>query len=81
MVSKSFTDYKYQLLKVKHNIYGNYYLIKSVIDYKGTVIVDLKGFIKQGKNIFELHYSSKEKDFDKFLPDVQKMIESFRITE
>ena len=78
-VSRSFKDYKYEIIKVKHKIYGNYFFIKSSFKKEDVISISIKGFIKKNKTVFELYYSSREKEFDTYLSDVQEMINSLVI--
>lgn len=74
--------FKYLLLKGKHKIYGTIYIVKytekinTKISYTRSFFLFFKG--NKGYNI---QYVAKPKLYDTYLPEVEKMVNSFRMLD
>ena len=75
-------DFKYLLLKSKHKIYGDIYIVKYTekINYSKTFTRSFFLFF-YNKLGYTIQYVAEPKFYDTYLPEVEKMINSFRIKE
>lgn len=74
--------FKYLLLKGKHIIYGDMYIVKYTekvntrISYTRSFFL----FFKENKG-YAIQYVTNSKYYDTYLPEVEKMVNSFRILD
>ena len=75
-------EFKYKLIKAKHKLYGEIYVVNFIHRYNLKTQVENSLFILVDKNYgYTLEYKAKPEEFYKRLPEVEKMVNSFRITE
>ena len=74
--------FKYLLLKGKHKIYGTIYIVKYTekINTKISYTRSFFLFFKDNKG-YNIQYVTKPKLYDTYLPEVEKMVNSFRMLD
>ena len=74
--------FKYLLLKGKHKIYGSIYIVKYTekINANKSYTRSFFLFFHDNKG-YNIQYVTDPKYYDTYLPEVQKMVNSFRILE
>ena len=74
--------FKYLLLKGKHKIYGDMYIVKysEKINTKVSYTRSFFLFFKDN-NGYNIQYVAKPKYYDNYLPEVEKMVNSFRMLD
>ena len=71
--------FKYVLLKSKHKRYNEIYILKYKENIQGRIYT-ISSFLFFNKNIgYSIDYKAREKYFDVYLPEVEKMVSSFTI--
>ncbi len=76
----NFKDFKYKLVKTKHKLYGEVYVMNYIHRYNLNNQVENSLFLIVYKNYgYTLEYKAKPEDFYKRLPEVEKMINTFRV--
>ena len=80
-LNKVYKDFSRTKNLYNNKIYGDYFVIKyrvnwNMINYTVSEVI----YLYKGKS-YTLKYSSWDKYYSKYLPDVIKMIESFKIIE
>jgi len=75
-----FKDFKYSLHTTKHKKYGKLYIVKYGDErkYKYTNVVFLFFYRNKG---YTIEYSALNEHYDKFLPEVEKLVMAFKINE
>ena len=75
-------NFKYQLLKSNHKRYGETYILKYVekVSNKKCYVRSFFLFFHQSKG-YAIQYVAEPKYYDLYLPEVEKMINSFEINE
>lgn len=74
--------FKYLLLKGKHKIYGSIYIVKYTEKINTNKSYTRSFFLFFEANIgYNIQYVTDPKYYDTYLPEVQKMVNSFRILE
>lgn len=75
-------DFKYQLLKSNHKRYGEIYILKydEKVSVNKTYVRSFFLFFHQNKG-YAIQYVAEPKYYDMYLPELEKMINSFKIIE
>lgn len=69
-------------VKLKHEIYGEYYLVKyGTFWSKEKKFTNISILFHYKKRNFELKYTSENKYYDEFIKDVESIVKSFTIIE
>ena len=73
-------DFKYSLIKSKHKLYGDIYTLKYKEKIANNYFVERSFFLFFYENKgYSIQYTAKPKYYDKYISDVEKIINSFRI--
>lgn len=73
--------FNYVLLKSSHKKYGVVYIIKYKENRSNKIFSNSIFFIRYKNNGYKIRYTGLTENFDKYLPDVEKMVSSFTIKE
>ena len=76
----SFKDFKYNLVELNHNIYGKSYVVKYK-DIKKYIYNNAVFLFLYKKSGYTIEYSALEEHFDRYLPEVENIVNSFKINE
>ena len=71
----------YTLLRSSHITYGDVYIVKYKTRKDNQIYSHSDVFFTYKNFAYTLNYNGLTENFEKFLPDFQKIIESFKITE
>jgi len=72
---------EFYVSELYHKDYGKYYTIKSGHSWNLRNYTDVRAYFFYKKKGFIITYSSLNKYYDEFLPDVDKILKSFKILE
>ncbi|WP_338732553.1 hypothetical protein [Mangrovimonas cancribranchiae] len=64
-----------------HDIYGKYYIVKRNGILQGVALIQLDVLFNYNNQDYIIHYSVLENNYETYINDVIKMIESFRIKQ
>jgi len=73
-------DFKFTLLKSKHKLYNEIYIVNYVVDYPNLKKTKRSVFIFFDNNVgYRIEYVAKEENYQTYLQEVEKIVNSFRI--
>ena len=76
-----YKNFKYSLVKSIHKKYGEIYIMKYKQKRPHDILENGVFFIYYNRVGYMIHYKNKEKDFDKYISDVDLIVNSFVIQE
>jgi len=78
---KQYGNFNYKLIDVEHKLYGKFYMIRYFELKNKETTINLTSIINWEGTTYCLFYSSRKFNYDKYVLDVLKMINSFKIKE
>lgn len=81
IINKNFRNPRIEMSTLQHQVYGEYRVLKYNIEIFGKNIKYARIFYFYENSGFIINYFTEINEFEKYLPDFQKMVESFEIKE
>lgn len=83
ILNDNIQNFSYQLIKTNHKKYGESYVLKYTtnLEKKSKTYKHLAFYLIYKNRGYCIYYQALEKYFNEFLPDVEKIINSFTINE
>jgi hypothetical protein len=78
-MSKSYKNFGYKTIDAKHSDYGKYYIVKYRVQEKEKIYLAMRATILHNHKMYGFYYLALEKEFDNYLVDVIKTINSLKI--
>lgn len=78
---KNYKNFGYKTIDAKHLEYGKYYIVKYRVKSRGEIYLAMRAMLHHNNKMYGFYYLALENEFDNYLIDVIKTINSFTIKE
>lgn len=80
-INENFQKPSIEMVTLQHQNYGEYRILKYESIFLGNTYVKTEVYFFYNNFGYSIHFDTKINEFEKYLPDFQKMVESFEIKE
>ena len=80
-MNKKFKNFGYKTIDAKHLEYGKYYIVKYRFESSSEIYLAMRAILLHNNKMYGFYYLALENEFDNYLIDVIKTINSFTIKE